>query len=298
MVDKSPHVGLSNARRYDRRLAMHALTFDVEDWFHLDGIPSVEDRHKWDEFPSLVERRTDQFLGLCEEADTHATFFVLGWVAERRPELVPRILAAGHEVASHSYWHRTVPTLTPESFDSDVRQSVAVLQAQGATVEGFRAPCFSIDHERDRWALDVLADVGLRYDASILDAGRGPHVVRTTGGGSVVEIPMSQASMPLLRVGRLRYSGGGYLRLLPLWAVQMGLRQEWRAGRGTVVYLHPRDLAPDCPRVAMTPVRRLRTYAGLGTTARKVRALLREHRFRPCREIAREVMGQAVSAER
>jgi polysaccharide deacetylase family protein (PEP-CTERM system associated) len=271
----------------------HALTFDVEDWFHLDGIPAVEARELWPALPSLVEERTNDFLRMCESAGVCATFFILGWVAERCPRLVPRIRDAGHEIASHSFWHRRIPVQTREEFVRDLLDSVDVLESQGATVVGYRAPCFSLSNE-DAWIFDELVRAGFRYDSSQLagcggTAPRGPHVVRTSAGRTIAELPVSRIGVGPFRA---RFSGGGYLRILPLAVVEAGLRSERRAGRPTVVYLHPRDLAPDCPRVAMPAVRKIRTYARLNTTRRKLTELMRRHAFAPCGTVLDEVLDE------
>jgi peptidoglycan-N-acetylglucosamine deacetylase len=276
----------------------HALTFDIEDWFHL-GLPVTDDPSEWDSLPSLVERRTDDILRICESARVRATFFVLGWVAERRPGLVRRLLDAGHEVGSHSYWHRDVSHMTPDEFRDDLVASLDVLRAQGAEVAGYRAPYFSVRPDAD-WVFETLAEESIRYDASLVrtfrpNSGRhraGPHWVGTHDGSRIAELPMSTVDVHAgpLRAG-VRYSGGGYLRLAPLRLVSYAIRHEAAKGRGTVVYLHPRDLAPDCPRVPMPFVWKLRTYVGLRTTERKLAALLRAYPFTTCAEVLDEALG-------
>ena len=273
----------------------HALSFDIEDWFHIVEVKAVEDPASWDRLSresSLVERDTDRILRLCDEHSTRATFFVLGWIADRHPALVRRIADAGHEVGTHSFWHRKVYELTPEVFRRDIEDSIAAIRAgagRSIPIEGFRAPSFSITRGSE-WAFDVLLDAGLSYDASLFPASRGhggyscppgAHAVTAPSGRTIAELPMSIA-----RFGprRLCYSGGGYLRLLPLWMIERGIEQEARAGRGTVVYLHPRDFAPDCPRVPMPLHRRFKCYVGAGTTEGKLRALLTKHRWTTCAE--------------
>lgn len=277
----------------------HALSFDIEDWFHIVEVKAVENPDEWPRLSresSLVERYTDLILKICDDHKTTATFFVLGWIAERHPALVKRIADAGHELGTHSFWHRKVYELTPETFAQDIRESLRAIRAgtgRDITIRGFRAPSFSITRGAE-WAFDVLLDCGLEYDASLFPAARGhggyactpgAHVVRTPRGRPIPELPMSIA-----RYGpkRMCYCGGGYLRLLPGWMIERGLAQEARAGRPTVVYLHPRDFAPDCPRVPMPIHRRFKCYVGMARTEGKLRAMLAAHRWGPCERVLRE----------
>lgn len=275
----------------DASQPVHALSFDIEDWFHIVEVAAVENPELWPELHkrTIVERYTDLILRICAEHNTRATFFILGWVAERHPALVRRIADAGHEIGTHSYWHRRVYQLTPDVFREDIDQSLRAIRAAapGVEIRGFRAPSFSITPGAE-WAFDVLLDLGLTYDASLFPARRGhggyackpgPHVIKTPKGNSLPELPMSVATFG---PAKLCYSGGGYLRLLPSWMIERGLRQEQRAGRGTVIYLHPRDFAPDCPRAEMPLVRRFKCYVGMKTTEGKLRRLLSRHRFTTC----------------
>ena len=277
----------------------HALSFDIEDWFHIVEIKAVEDPALWPELSaksSLVERYTDLILRICAEHKARATFFILGWIADKHPALVRRIADAGHEIGSHSFWHRKVYELTPEAFRTDMADSISAIRAalgpagSALRVRGFRAPSFSITLGAE-WAFDTLLDLGFEYDASLFPAARGhggyacppgAHVLTAPSGRRMPELPMSIA-----RFGpkRLCYSGGGYLRLLPLGLIERGLRQEAAAGRPTVVYLHPRDFAADCPRVAMPPHRRFKCYVGMARTEGKLRALLSAHRWAACETV-------------
>jgi polysaccharide deacetylase family protein (PEP-CTERM system associated) len=283
-------------------VVVNALSFDIEDWFHLVGIASLADARAWDAMPSLVVERTDQILGILDDRRVRATFFILGWVADRHPDLVRRIGDRGHEIASHGYWHQPVYAQSPEAFREDVTRSLeAIGAAWDGPVAGYRAPTFSITPEAE-WAFDVLADLGFRYDASRFPGRRAhggavcpddPHRVRGPGGGELAELPMSVERLPGASVC---YSGGGYLRLLPLPLIRMGFRRAHRRGRPVVVYLHPRDLAPDCPRAPMPPIRRFKSYVGLASTERKLRALLDEHRFDTCLAVL-ESAGVLASPE-
>jgi len=276
---------------------VHALSFDIEDWFHIVDVPAVDDPTRWpslSDTSSIVERYTDLILEICDTYDVKATFFVLGWVAARHPDLVRRIFDSGHELATHSHWHRPVYTMNVEALIEDLQESIDAIKAAApeAEVLGFRAPSFSITPGSE-WAFDAILDAGLRYDASLFpsDRGhggyicrRGVHEVRTPSGRTLPELPMSIARIgvgPLQK--NLCYSGGGYLRLLPLTTIEYGMRQEAKSGRPTVVYLHPRDFAPDSPRVSMPLHRRFKCYVGLRTTRYKLESLLDVYQWDTCR---------------
>jgi polysaccharide deacetylase family protein (PEP-CTERM system associated) len=271
---------------------LHALSFDIEDWFHIVDIPGLEDPAKWETLESLVERRTDDILTTLRKHRARATFFVLGWIADRHPALVRRIAEAGHELGSHSFWHRRVYTLDPAEFRSDTLRSLdAIESACGVRPKGYRAPSFSI-LKGTEWALDVLLDCGITWDASLFPAPRGhggypcsdaPHsFTALPSGRSIPELPLGV--MRILGRG-LCFSGGGYMRLLPLWVIERGFAQFEQRGLPAVVYLHPRDFAPECPRVTMPWPRRFKCYVGMHTTMPKLEALLRRHRFAPCGEV-------------
>ena len=268
---------------------VNALSFDIEDWFHMVEIDAVSDVSKWDTWESLVERYTQWIIETVTEAGVHATFFVLGWIAERYPQLVRSMVENGHEVASHSYWHRKVYELDVDSFAEDLRRSIDVIEdAGGQRVRGFRAPSFSITPGSE-WAIDVLLDAGIEYDASLFPAARAhggypcdpaPHVSAIAPSGRTMpELPMTMMKLGPLT---LPFSGGGYMRLLPGWLLRRGFQQLNAMGRPAVVYLHPRDFAPDCPRVPMPLKRRFKCYVGAGSTKGKLRMLLDRFSFDTC----------------
>jgi len=271
------------------RTIVNALSFDIEDWFHMVEIAAVSDPQTWPDLDSIVERYTEWIVQTVTEAKMRATFFMLGWIAARYPKLVKLIADSGHELGTHSYWHRKVYELTPATFTEDMKQSIdAIESAGGKRVLGFRAPSFSITPGAE-WAFDVLHDLGLRYDASLFPARRGHggypcpveghSFTKAPSGRPMPELPMS-----VMRVAgaRLAFSGGGYLRLLPPRLIRYGFKQLNRRGIPVVVYLHPRDFAPDCPRVPMPPHRRFKCYVGLAGTKDKLRMLLRHYRFDTC----------------
>lgn len=269
-----------------------ALSFDIEDWFHIVEVQSLADPKTWPDMESLVERYTEWIVQTVSEAGVKCTFFVLGWIADRYPHLVELMTQHGHEVGTHSYWHRKVYELTPETFQEDMRRSIDVIEAAGGQkVLGFRAPSFSITPGTE-WAFDVLHELGIQYDASLFPTTRahggypcpeGPHIFHGAPSGK----PMPELPMSVMRLGpkRMAFSGGGYLRLLPLWLIKRGFAQSHRRGLPTVVYLHPRDFAPDCPRVPMPLHRRFKCYVNTSGTKDKLRALLKHYQFTSCADL-------------
>lgn len=273
----------------------HALSFDIEDWFHMVEIDAVSDPAQWDSLPSIVERETEWILDTLSEAHVRATFFVLGWIAERYPSLVRAIGEAGHEVSSHSFWHRRVDLMDREEFRKDVRDSLDALSAAGVPAcPGYRAPTFSIVPGTE-WAIDELIDLGFEYDASLFPTPREhggypcvrePHISSIAPSGrSIPELPMS-----IMDIGpkATAFSGGGFFRLFPKALIARGFRQCTQAGRPVVVYLHPRDFAVDAPRVPMHFVRKFKCYVGLRSARDKFRWMLDRWEFSTCSQILEE----------
>jgi len=268
----------------------HILTVDVEDWFHILEVEGAYGREDWPGLESRVEANTDRLLVWMAEAGARATFFVVGWVAERHPELVRRIARAGHELASHSYWHEVVGRHDRRSLAADLVRSKKLLEdLGGAPVEGFRAPGGSITPEC-AWAFDLILEQGYRYDASIWPGHsshggfptpyEGPHRLRT-GAGELVEIPASTVGWGGLRVP---YAGGGYFRLLPGAAIRGAMAANVRRGQPTTFYVHPRDFDPDQPRMKLPAKRYFKYYVGLRGAEAKLCALLRDYAFVSARE--------------
>jgi polysaccharide deacetylase family protein (PEP-CTERM system associated) len=300
VIDAESQASLDDVRAAPRQPA-HVLTFDIEDWFHIIAIPGLEDRQAWGGFPTIAERYTDLILNELAGRGAKGTFFVLGWIANRYPRLIERIAKEGHELASHSYWHRPVYSLSASDFHRDTKDSIkAIEDASGVRVTGYRAPSFSIVQGTE-WAFDVMADLGIHWDSSLFPGARahggypcqpGAQIVTAPNGRKIAELPMSALRGLGHSVG---FSGGGYLRLLPKWAIELGIQRELRAGRGTVVYLHPRDFAVDCPYVAMPLHRSFRCYWGLHSTLDKFRWLLDHHSFVTCSEALRHEMEVVAS---
>lgn len=270
---------------------VNAMSIDVEDYFQVSAFDRVVPRSAWDSMESRVSGNTTRLLDLFDEFGVRATFFVLGWVAERQPALVREIVRRGHEVASHGYGHQLVYDLTPEAFRADVRRAKQVLEdAAGQAVAGYRAPSYSIT-ARSMWALDVLIDEGYRYDSSIFPirhdrygvpgAPRHPYEIDRPGG-RIVEAPPATIAIGSMT---LPVAGGGYFRLLPYRWTERGLtRLNRREQKPAVFYLHPWEIDPAQPRLPANWLGRFRHYRNLHTTEGRLRRLLRDFRFAPMRD--------------
>jgi len=276
---------------------LNALTIDVEEHFQVHAFETVIDRKEWGGFASRVVVNTRRILEILTQHNTRATFFVLGWVADRHPDLVREIAGAGHELATHGYGHELIYRQTPAEFAEDIEKSVAALTRalNGSSSSacdlhlGYRAPAFSVTR-RSLWALDVLKAHGIRYDSSIFplvahdrygisDAQRFAH--RLSNG--LWEFPVSTVRM----AGRnWPVAGGGYFRLFPLWLTRQSIRRINAEGQPAVIYLHPWELDAAQPPVPGAPlVSRFRHYVNLGKTEGRLHSLLREFRFASIREV-------------
>jgi polysaccharide deacetylase family protein (PEP-CTERM system associated) len=265
----------------------NALTVDVEDYFHVSAFSDHIDRNHWDSYPCRVEANTRALLGLFEKASVKATFFVLGWVAERYPALVRDIASAGHEVACHGYSHELVYRQTPAVFRDETRRAKEVLEnIIQQPVNGYRAASYSIT-PKSTWALDVIAELGFRYDSSIFPvrhdrygmpgARREPHVLKTPAGHTLVEFPLS--TLQAFRY-RLPVAGGGYFRLFPYWFTRYALGRINNADRlPFIFYLHPWEIDTNQPRVQAGRLSRFRHYQNLDRCEQRLVALLKDFSF-------------------
>jgi len=259
-------------------MSIAAMTIDVEDYYHVHAFKDVIDRSEWSSRESRVEKNTNRLLDLFEKADTKATFFTLGCVAAAHPQIVKRIVADGHELASHGWDHWAVFDQDRSTFLADITRARETLEDIGGTsVKGYRAASFSID-ERSPWAYDALAEAGYRYSSSSHpiahdaygdpNADRAPHV---TASG-VIEIPVTTAKMGSKRVPA---GGGGFFRLLPLSWFTRAHRQMISEGLTPNFYLHPWEIDPEQPRIKGAPLKsRFRHYVGLSRCESKLKRLL------------------------
>jgi len=261
-------------------LIVNAMTVDVEDYFHVRAFANVLDRGAWEHLPSRVEANTDRVLGLFAEKDIRATFFVLGWVAERHPAIVRRIAAGGHEIASHGYGHQGIDGQTMEQFRADVRRTKHLLEDIGQRrVRGYRAPTFSVS-TKTWWAYEVLAEEGYTYSSSIYPIAHdlygmpnAPRLPFRPTAEALLEIPMTT-----LRLFHRNFpaSGGGYFRLLPYGISRRAIEYLNRDEHlPCVFYWHPWEIDPDQPRVAHSGLRsRVRHYTNLSRMQRRIARLL------------------------
>ena len=266
---------------------LNALTVDVEDWYQVSAFDHLVERSTWDTYPSRVVGNTMRLLDLLDRHDVRATFFTLGWVAERHPELVQSMHEAGHEVASHGYEHRLVYDLTPEAFRDDlVRAQEALEAAAPVKIRGFRAPSFSIRPDT-RWAYDVMRDLGYTYSSSVFPVRhdrygipsfpRRPVQLTDAQGRTMWEFPMTT-----LRVfGRnVPAAGGGWMRLLPPAVMRRAILRANAAGGPAIVYLHPWEIDPDQPRMThASRTARFRHTVNLSGMAGRLEALLQRFSF-------------------
>ncbi len=264
-----------------KRARANAMTVDVEDYFQVQAFAKRISRSDWDRFPLRVQHSTNRILDVFARAGVKATFFTLGWVAERFPELIRRIVAEGHELASHGWDHTRVFTQVPETFRADIRRTRAVLQDLGGVdVTGFRAATFSINAST-MWAYPILREEGYRYSSSVNpirhdlyglpNAPRTPFLPHPDG---VIEIPMTT-----VRLFRRNWpcSGGGYFRLLPEALYRAGLGRVNREGMPGIFYFHPWEIDPGQPRVPNIGLKsHLRHYTNLSRMEAGLHALLRD----------------------
>lgn len=269
--------------RIESTRPLRFLTIDVEEYFHIEAAHGHVPRSDWHRMELRAERSVEQLLALCERYNVRGTFFILGDVARRCPMLAPRIADAGHEVACHGNGHDHLSRLDARTFRNDVIKAKHLLEDQtNLRVMGYRAPTFSItDHTA--WAVDVLHELGFRYDSSVFpvkhpnygvhDAPDWPFMVaHGVRGPGLLEVP------PLVwRCGsrNVPVAGGGYFRLLPLWFMKRGLAQAAAEGRPAVLYFHPWEFDPEIPRLPLSLLGRVRTYTGLGSSLKRLESILK-----------------------
>ncbi|MEP7339237.1 MAG: XrtA system polysaccharide deacetylase [Acidobacteriota bacterium] len=276
------------------REPVNALTVDVEDYYQVEAFADVVRREEWDRWQPRVERNTHRLLDLFARRGVRSTFFILGWVAERHPQLVREIAAAGHEIACHSYLHQLITTQTPEEFRADVRRAKLLLEEiTGHEVIGYRAPTYSIMRET-LWALDVLVEEGFRYDSSIFpvhhdrygipDAERHLHVIRRATG-EIAEFPPSTLRVAGINVPM---AGGGYFRLMPYPLFRWGLRRINQNDKQPAIFMvHTWEVDPEQPVIAGTRLNIWRHRNNLRRTEARLERLLDDFRFAPVRDVLR-----------
>jgi len=269
---------------------MHCLSFDVEEHFQVSAFWSEARRQQWDRYESRVEDNTRKLVELLAQHGTKATFFVLGWVAERHPDLVKLLVGQGHEIASHGYGHELVTTQSPEQFRHDVRKAKDILEnLTGSPVLGYRAPSFSIT-DQSQWALTILVEEGYSYDSSMYDRFQPSENARGNNGlvqidtvaGRIWEISPSTLNVCGFQVP---VAGGGYFRLFPYATSKTFLQRLEKQGAKLVMYLHPWEIDPEQPRMDGPWISQIRHYLNLQKTQERLSRLLTDFRFGPMRDI-------------
>ena len=266
----------------------NALTIDVEDYFQVAALAEAVRRDDWNTMEYRVEANTDRLLDLFDQHQVKATFFTLGWVAERSPALVRRIRTAGHEIASHGFSHQLIYKQTRAEFREETHRSKSVLEEIiGEPVHGYRAASYSITSQ-SRWALDILCEEGFTWDSSIFPVHHDrygmpgtpfqPYQLRAPNGGTLTEFPLS--TCPLGKY-RLPIAGGGYFRLFPYWFSRWGLGRINKADQPFIFYLHPWEIDPEQPRLKVGPLSRFRHYNNLDKCKIRLENLLRDFSFAP-----------------
>ena len=279
---------------------LNAITVDVEDYFHVQAFAGIVDNRDWNLYPSRVERNTLRLLEMFARRHVRATFFVLGWVAERYPSLVQQICKAGHRVGCHSYAHRAIYEGNQIEFRNDLRRARHALEdVTGAAVTSYRAPSYSIT-ARTLWALEILGEEGFEYDSSIFpivhdhygipEAPRFPYVRHLLSGRQIKEFPPSTVR---ILGSNIPVAGGGYLRLFPYKVTAWAIRHLNKAEQQpAMVYLHPWELDPDQPRISGSWLSRFRHYQNLDSTETKCLKLLDEFLWAPMEEVLAQRLVQ------
>jgi polysaccharide deacetylase family protein (PEP-CTERM system associated) len=268
------------------------LSFDVEDWFQVENLKGAIDKKDWEKKESRVEKNTQKLLQILDEYNTKATFFILGWIAERVPELVKDIASKGHEIASHGYEHELLYEIGEKKFREDIRKSKEILKdITGKNPIGYRAPNFSITD----WAIKILKEEGFVYDSSLFPVdfhdryGRFVDLQVDSGKG-IFEISENfyEITIPILKLGnrKIPWGGGGYFRILPYPIYKKGIKKILADSSSFFFYLHPWELDPAQPRIGKIKWHhKLRHYTGLASTEKKLRKLLTDFKFVPAGQI-------------
>lgn len=267
---------------------LNALTIDVEEWYHICGVEDSLPRSKWSKFESRVEQETHQILTLLNEKGVKATFFILGYVAEKSPQLVKDIDSQGHEIATHGFCHKLIYKQKKEEFSEDIKRSISILEDMtGKKVIGHRAASFSIIKDTF-WALDILIEHGIRYDCSVfpilnprygvVDAPRFPYEIKP----GLMEFSPSTVN---ILGANIPFSGGPYFRITPYFLTKMAIENINKQGKPVQIYVHPWELDPDQPKLDIRLDRRFTHYANIRSTAQKLKALFKDFKFAPVKEV-------------
>jgi polysaccharide deacetylase family protein (PEP-CTERM system associated) len=279
----------------DNKKVINALSFDVEEWFHCTHLEGYIHRSEWETHQSRIENNIQSILALLKKKETRGTFFVLGWVAQRHPQVVKEIADQGHEIATHGWSHLRATQQSPEQFKAELKKSKDLLQKiSGQTISGHRAACFGLT-SRTQWIIDILLKMGFTYDSSIfpiihdkygmVKTPRFPYLLREQKGERLLEFPLSTLKFMGINIP---FAGGGYFRLYPYFLTRYFISRLNQAGQPAMIYLHPPELDPGQPRLKIDPINNFRIYVGIKNNLRKLEKLLEDFRFAPAREVLKQ----------
>lgn len=269
----------------------NALSIDLEDWFCVHNLSATINAKDWDDCELRVYQSTRRILTLLAKHNTRATFFVLGWIAERLPELIREVEMAGHEIGAHGYNHLLLTEISPVEFEADLEKALIAIADCGVSQRpiGFRAPSFTVVNTTKSWALPILEKLNFKYDSSVFPIGYHPDYGIGDAPSSPYMITDDLREFPmscLERFGRrFPFCGGGYFRLLPYSYTRYCMRKWNQQGRPAMFYLHPWELDPEQPRVKLPLTKRFRHYYNLHKTEKRLDQLLNEFQFSPVREV-------------
>jgi polysaccharide deacetylase family protein (PEP-CTERM system associated) len=275
------------------------LTFDIEEWFHLLDNESTKNEEQWNTYPIRIYQNMDRIFDILERYEQKATFFIVGWIAKKYPEIIKTISDKGYEIGFHTNYHQLVHQLTPEEFYADVKDGLAYLEdITGKKIISFRAPGFSLT-EKCNWAFGILAELGVEYDSSVFPVPHAhggypsfpcisPALIRTKYG-DIKEFPINVAEF----YGKsFVYSGGGYFRLFPYWLIDYFTKKS----PYVMSYLHPRDMDPGQPMINDLPVsRKFKSYVGLKSAQKKFEKWISDYEFIDINTASSEIDWERVS---
>jgi len=271
---------------------LNAITIDVEEWFCVEAFRQQFPMQAWARQKTRIQTNIVHVVELLKEYDVKATFFILGWIADKFPQIVEYLHSNGHEIGCHSYSHKLVYQMTPQEFKEDTLKSIAAIRGESnIPLIGYRAPTFSVKPEHD-WVWESLAECGFKYDSSIFpivhdlygskDAPRFAHEIQVSGGKSILEIPLSTIRILGKNVG---FGGGGYLRIFPYWFTNWAIKKLNAQGFPVVVYFHPWEIDRNHPRLKAPIKSRLRHFTNLRTMEIKLKKLLEKFKFGPIKQV-------------
>ena len=268
------------------------LSVDIEDYYQVEGFKKSISFSDWGKYESRFHLGLEWLLQILDSYQVKATFFILGWIAEKYPQWITEITRKGHEIGVHGWRHRRIDTLTPEEFRSDILRTMELLKTlDGVELLGHRAPSFSIT-PHIKWAWEIIRECGLTYDASLssryfpanglpwVHHNPGPQKLRIQSGEAITLFP--QAYLPVM--DHIPFAGGGYFRLYPYWLTRWGIKRWNQRGIPVMVYVHPWEFDPDQPRLKVNLPRRFKHYVNLETNREKFACLLQDFKFSPCRD--------------